>query len=253
MRGTELAATPRVTDDGSAGTYREALVGLRDAGIPHLLGGAFAMRHYAGIERETKDLDVFVRRADVERALGVLATAGFATEITSPAWLAKATRAGHLIDFVFGADNGIADVDDLWFEHAEAGELLGLPIAVIPVEEMLWSKAFVMERHRFDGADVAHLLRARAERLDWQRLLTRFGAHWRVLFAHIVLFGFVYPGEGVAVPGDVMRDLIQRLEGELRVPPEVDAVCQGTLLSRDQYRVDVEEWDYRSAREVTRT
>lgn len=42
----------------------EALIGLRDAGLPHLVGGAFALRHYAGIERHTKDLDVFVRRAD---------------------------------------------------------------------------------------------------------------------------------------------------------------------------------------------
>ena len=242
-----------MTDDGSSGTYRDALVRLRDAGIPHLLGGAFAMRHYTGIDRQTKDLDVFVRRADVETALGALAAAGFTTEITSPAWLAKATRGGHLVDFVFGADNGIADVDDLWFAHAEAGELLGLPIAVIPVEEMIWSKAFVMERHRFDGADVAHLLRARAERLDWQRLLTRFGAHWRVLLAHLVLFGFVYPGESGSIPDSVMRDLVQRLEGEIRVPPDIDGVCQGTLLSREQYTIDVERWEYRSARDLTRT
>ena len=242
-----------MTDDGAAVIYREALIGLRDAGLPHLVGGAFALRHYAGIERHTKDLDVFVRRADVEAALASLATAGFATEITSPAWLAKATRDEHLVDFIFGADNGIADVDDMWFAHAEASELLGLPVAVIPVEEMIWSKAFVMERHRFDGADIAHLLRARADRIDWQRLLTRFGAHWRVLLAHLVLFGFIYPGEGASVPEHVMRDLAQRLEGEIRVPPDVDGVCQGTLLSREQYLVDIERWEYRSARDLTRT
>lgn len=242
-----------MTTDRSSEIYGDALLRLRDARVPHLLGGAFAMRHYSGIERHTKDLDIFVRRADVEAALAALASADFATEITSPAWLAKATREDHLVDLIFGADNGIADVDDLWFRHSERGELLGMAISVVPVEEMIWSKGFVMERHRFDGADVAHLLRARAERIDWQRLLTRFGPHWRVLLAHLVLFGFIYPGEGSSVPAEVLRDLMQRLEGELRVPPDVEGVCQGTLLSREQYQIDVEHWDYRSARDLTRT
>ena len=52
-----------------------------------------------------------------------------------------------------------------------------------------------MERERYDGADIAHLLRARADQLAWRRLLRRFGPHWRVLLGHLVLFGFVYPGE----------------------------------------------------------
>ena len=40
-----------------------------------------------------------------------------------------------------------------------------------PAEEMLWSKAFVMERERYDGADVIHLIRSKAEKLDWHRVL----------------------------------------------------------------------------------
>ena len=46
-------------------------------------------------------------------------------------------------------------------------------------EETLWSKAFVMERERYDGADVAHLILAHGERLDWDtpvwRGLARIG------------------------------------------------------------------------------
>jgi hypothetical protein len=124
-------------------------------------------------------------------------------------------------------------------------------VGVIPVDEMIWSKAFVMERHRFDGADVAHLLRARAERIDWQRLLTRFGANSRVLLAHLVLFGFVYPRDAARVPAPVMNDLLRRVEGELRVSADASTVCRGTLLSREQYQVDIERWGYTSARELT--
>ena len=52
----------------------------------------------------------------------------------------------------------------------------------------------------FGGADVLHLLNACAETLDWSRLTRRFGRHWRVLFAHLTLFGFVYPSERCRIP-----------------------------------------------------
>ena len=37
---------------------------------------------------------------------------------------------------------------------------------LIPVEEMIWSKGLIMERERFDGADVTHLIRARTATCD---------------------------------------------------------------------------------------
>ncbi len=104
-----------------------------------------------------------------------------------------------------------------------------------------------MERERFDGADIMHLLRARAD-LDWQRLLRRFGPHWRVLFSHLVLFGFVYPSERHRIPERVMSELIARLAGELGESGSTEQLCQGTLISRAQYLMDIEDWGYRDAR-----
>ena len=46
-----------------------------------------------------------------------------------------------------------------------------MPVLLAPPEEMIWSKAFVCERERYDGADVNHLLRACGRQMDWQRLL----------------------------------------------------------------------------------
>ncbi|MDQ3811736.1 MAG: hypothetical protein M3336_15755, partial [Chloroflexota bacterium] len=101
---------------------------------------------------------------------------------------------------------------------------------------------------RFDGADVAHLLLARAEVLDWQRLLRRFGSHWRVLLSHLVLFGYIYPSERDRIPGWVMQDLLRRLSDSLSAPPPSERVCRGTVLSRQQYLIDVERWGYRDVR-----
>ena len=40
--------------------YVRTLAVLIEAGIPFLVGGAYALAKHAGIERHTKDLDIFV-------------------------------------------------------------------------------------------------------------------------------------------------------------------------------------------------
>jgi hypothetical protein len=228
--------------------YRHAHQVLCEAGIPFLVGGAYALNRYTGIERRTKDLDYFVRKQDLERALEAFNHAGFRTEIAAPHWLAKAWRTEHFVDIIFASGNGVCAIDDEWFEHAVEDELLGLPVKLCPPEEIIWQKAYVQERDRYDGADIAHLIRALSPDLDWTRLLRRFGEHWRVLLSHLVLFGFIYPGERDKIPDWLMGELLHRLQQELAQPPSHTDLCRGTLLSRQQYLVDIEQWGYRDAR-----
>jgi hypothetical protein len=63
-----------------------------------------------------------------------------------------------------------------------------------------------------------------------------------------VLYGFVYPGERSAVPNWVMQELLERTKEELETRPPEERVCQGTLLSRQQYLVDIQKWGYEDAR-----
>lgn len=228
--------------------YCAVLRALACAEVPFLVGGTYAVERYTGVARPTKDLDLFVHPRDCDRALAVLADAGYQTEMAFSHWLGKVKCGEDVIDLIFSSGNGVAEVDDAWFEHAERGEVLGMPVLVCPPEEVLWSKAFIMERERYDGADVAHLLLLTADRLDWGRLLARFGEDWRVLLSHLVLFGYIYPGERDRVPPAVMRTLLGRLDGEMRSEPERERLCRGTLLSRAQYLVDLEEWGFRDAR-----
>jgi hypothetical protein len=228
--------------------YARALHALREAGTPVLVGGAYAFARYTGVARHTKDFDVFLRREDCERAFEALREAGFHTELTFPHWLGKAFAGEDFIDLIFGAGNGIALVDDEWFRHARPDQVFGVPVSLSPPEEMIWSKAFIMERERFDGADIAHLIRAQAHSFDWDRLVRRFGGRWRVLLSHLILFGFIYPGERDRIPCGVMEGLLGRAGAELREPPPGGRVCQGSLLSRGQYLVDIDGWGYIDAR-----
>ncbi|HEV3073845.1 MAG TPA: hypothetical protein VHB47_05440 [Thermoanaerobaculia bacterium] len=265
-----------------AGFYRHAMAVLEHAGISFLVGGAYAFARYTGIVRDTKDFDLFILPRDFDAALAALAAAGYPVERNFPHWLGKARGAdGSFVDLIFGSGNGLTAVDEGWFRHARRGEVLGVQVRLCPPEEMLWSKAFIMERERYDGADVAHLLHCCAEELDWQRLLARFGEHWRVLLSHLVLFGYIYPARratpasaasathpppGAArVPAAVMATLIGRLSRETFEPAVgadgaagdtvngasgavADPLCRGTILSRAQYLSDIATHGYVDAR-----
>lgn len=245
--------TRRVHEDPAYDVYREALTCLGDAGIPFLVGGAFGLEIYTGeIRRRTKDLDLFVRPTDRMLVMQRLSDTGFQTEWRFSHWLGKAVKDDRSIDVIFNSGNGLCTVDDGWFQHAVPGEILGVKVQIVPAEELLWSKAFVMERNRYDGGDIAHLLQARAPMLDWARLLSRFNAHWRVLFSHVILFGFVYPSQRLRVPDWFMREMVRRLELEMQSLPSDRRVCQGTLLSWSQYLIHLDRGEYEDARHLPR-
>ena len=243
-------ATVQAPSQHASDFYKRIIQIFQAAGIDFLVGGAYAFVHYTGIGRDTKDLDLFIRRTDWDRATAALAEEGITTELTFPHWLGKAfggRQREFFVDLIFSGGNGVAEVDAEWFAHAQPDESLGFPVRLMPIEEMVWSKAFLMERERFDGADVLHLIRAQQKAINWPRLLSRFGEHWRVLLAHLVLFSYVYPND--PAPQAVIDELLDRAKHEPKADPGI-RLCRGPLLSRAQYLVDIERWNYVDAREV---
>ncbi len=233
--------------DESLAFYRDAMRVLKEGGVPFLVGGAYAFSVYTGIERHTKDFDLFLRESDLDAALAAFEAQNYKAERTFPHWLAKAYCGDDCIDLIYRAGNGLCAVDDSWFERGRDDEVLGLPMKLVAPEEIIWMKAYIMERERYDGADIAHLIYSCAEKLDWQHLLRRFDADWRVLLSHLVLFGFIYPAEKHRVPESLMSELLQWTLEDQRVNGG-ERICRGTLLSRAQYLTDVGERQLRDAR-----
>jgi len=220
---------------------RDVLRLLTDRGIEFLVGGYHALRHHSGIDRETKDFDLMVRPSEVAGVLQLCRNAGYGAEIISSHWLAKIEQQDCFIDLIFNSGNGRCGVDDDWFSRADSCLVLDCPVKIVPLEELIWQKAYIMERERFDGADVAHLLLKCAERIDWEHLVSRFAGDWRVLLSHLVLFGFIYPSRRDQVPKKIIGELSRRLESENAADAPNAEVCNGTFLSRSQFTSDIEE------------
>lgn len=223
--------------------YVSALNCMDRSGVPYCVAGAYALAAHAGIVRHTKDLDIFLRRQDMSQAIAAFQQAGFRTERTHPHWLAKvfadqSVAPGAFVDLIFRAASGLWEVDEPWLSHAMPGEVVGRVAPLCPAEELIWSKAMVMERNRFDGADVAHVIQARGRELDWPRLLRRARGHEGVLLGHLAFYRYIYPADARKVPDEVMEELFRRVREER--PPAVP-LCRGTLLSWDQYLPDVTE------------
>jgi hypothetical protein len=243
--GEELATRERCQEELDA--RADALRALAGSRVPFLVSGAYAFFEYTGIFRDTKDLDLFIRERDLEDAMAVLESAGFRTHIEDSTWIAKGFRGEWFVDLIFSSGNGVAVVDDLWFEHARPGRVMGVDVLLSPPEEMVWSKAFVLERERYDGADVNHLVRAVGEELDWDRILFRFDRYWEVLLSHLLLFRFAYPGERCKVPDRVMETLLARAGAELGTE-HPRPLCRGNLISRVQYGHDLTQLGYEDGR-----
>jgi hypothetical protein len=226
--------------------YREALELLEECGANFMLGGAFAMFHYTGIYRDTKDLDVFCKSSEYPKILKFFAEKGYRTELTDVRWLAKVFKGDYFVDIIFDTVNNICRVDDTWYERAIPCEFVGIPVKMIPPEELIWCKLYVQNRERFDGADVNHIMLKYGNKLDWKHILFRMDQHWHMLLAQLIMFQFVYPTDyHDIIPKWLFDELINRAKEQYDLPPAVERVCRGPVIDQTQYSIDIKEWDYK--------
>lgn len=236
-----------VQEKEAHGFYTEALEMLNNSGARYMLGGAFALFHYTGIYRDTKDLDVFCKSSEYPRILKFFAEKGYRTELTDARWLAKIFKDEYFIDVIFDTTNNIVRVDESWYTYAVKAHFKGIEVLLIPPEELIWCKIYVQNRERFDGADVNHLILKTGKNLDWKRLLLHMEQHWHLLLAQLLIFQFVYPADyHEIIPKWLFDDLMARAHEQYDLPSPVVNVCRGPVIDQTQYSIDVKEWGYKA-------
>ena len=224
--------------------YKKVISLLQKHKIPFMVGGGVAVETYTFIDRPMKDLDLFVKAGDYPKILNLLKEDGIITKILDDRWLAQAKQGKLHVDFIFSSPNYMNVVNDRWFDRAHNGHVLGISVKVVAPEELLWCKIYIQDRTHFEGADVNHLVLSQGKHLDWNRLLTHFENHWELLLGAVINFRFVYPSDRFVIPNWLICELISRLQNQLTNPVPIDKVCRGPLISRTQYKVDINEEGY---------
>jgi hypothetical protein len=240
-----MTATDTALDDAKP-FYTEVLTILNEHDLKYMLGGGFAMYHYTGIDRDTKDLDIFCKAGEYPKILKLMADKGYQTELTDVRWLAKIFNGVHYIDIIFDTVNNICKVDQTWYDHASDGEYNGVAVKFMPAEELVWCKLYVQNRERYDGADINHLLLKQGETLDWKRILFRMDQHWHLLLAQLLIFQFVYPADyHQIIPKWLFDELVEKATEQYDIPASIEKVCRGPVIDQTQYEVDIKEWNYK--------
>ena len=229
------------------GFYGEVLRLLAKSGYPFLLSGTNALSCYTGIERPTKDVDVFATAGDALRILAFFKEHGFGVEVVDERWLARITRGELFVDVIYNMPTVSVHVTEDWFKDAPTSRLHGVEVRLVPPTEYIWSKIFLQDHHRYDGADVAHMILKRHDAIDWKRLLRHMELYWEVLLMALLNFRFIYPSERDVIPKWVLDELIGRLQAQAAMPPPGRKVCRGRILSPRDYAVDVAEWGFSDA------
>src|SRR2546421_121981 len=118
--------------------YREVLEVLLASKIPFLLSGTYAVSAYTGIERKTKDLDVFCKMGDQVKILHLFESKGFKTSVPDERWLAKIHRGRNYCDIIFTLASSLTPINDEWFVEKHVTEIFGLKVPIIAPTELIW-------------------------------------------------------------------------------------------------------------------
>jgi len=202
--------------------YQRVIEDSRAAGIRFAVGGGLAIGVYTGMWRDTKDIDIYVLPEDRDRMQEIVTRAGLVDYYDQlpydRAWIYRSVKDKVIVDIIWSMANHKSDVDERWILGGPEATIRGERIRLVPAEEMVWAKLYVLQRDRCDWPDVLNIIYAQYERLDWRHLLDRLGEDSALLHGALIVFRWVCPAK--------TRELPQWLWGELERSAGSEAACR---------------------------
>ncbi|MGV3773941.1 MAG: nucleotidyltransferase family protein [Verrucomicrobiales bacterium] len=215
--------------------YLTAIHATHKTGTRFMLGGAFGLAGYTGRWRNTKDLDFFVLPSEKDKVIQALTEQGFVDYYDQLAydrgWIYRAVKNDVLVDTIWSTPNRRAEVDEQWFQRSQPIKLHGESLQLIPAEELLCIKAYVMQRDRCDWPDLINLLYVSAGKLDWNHVLARMADDMPLHSGLLQVFNWIAPEQAAAIPA-VIR-------GKFNLP---DLSSQGNNMEKRVGLLDSRPW-----------
>lgn len=200
----EDAAWASLIPDDQWTVFFAGVEALERAGVPMLVGGAMALATYTGHWRTTKDVDVIVLEGNREAAIAALRAAGFEDyferEAYDRSWIFRGYRDGVIFDVIWDLPNHRVQIDQAWFARARLLRLRGRAYRVVPPEEFVRIKLYVMQRSRCDWVDVLNVLASSTSEIDWLWLVERMGRDLPLLHAVLAIFNWMCAGRARELP-----------------------------------------------------
>lgn len=204
--GWAAGVTPLAWD-----TYQQAIRILRREGIPFLLGGGFALATFVGRWRDTKDIDFYILPGDRERAAAALRDAGFEDYFDrlpyDRRWIVRNIKNEVIVDLIWAMANQRAQVDETWFQRSMEITMRGENLRLLPIEEFLWCKCYIIQRDHCDWIDLLNVIYMHAESINWTSLLNRLGEDQSLLAGVLSIFSWMCPDKAGQLPRPLWREL----------------------------------------------
>jgi predicted nucleotidyltransferase len=181
-----------------------AAASLRDADVPYLLAGSFAVWARGGPPRDT-DLDFAVKRDDAERAVRALEQGGMREKPTPEEWLRKVCDGDVQIDVIFNPAG--LEIDDATLERGDDIEVNGMTFRVMGVDDVMTTKLFAFKEHYLDYESTLEMARMMREQIDWDLLRERCAdyPYAQPFFTLVEELGVVVRPDGGVVTGAEVR------------------------------------------------
>ncbi len=188
----------------AAEVYECVLGRMRREHIPFALGGGLALGVYTCDVRDPKDLDLYILPEDRETAVSILCRCGledyYPVKQYVRDWIYRGHQNGIIVDAIWAMANKRAEVDMRWLDAGPTIEMFGQEVRVIPPEELIWSKLYVLQKDRCDWPDIINLIQVCGPSLDWDHLLARVGADRPLVKGILSVFSWVSPARAASIP-----------------------------------------------------
>jgi predicted nucleotidyltransferase len=181
-----------------------AAAALRDAGVPYLLAGSFAVWARGGPAHDT-DLDFAIKPDDVERAVEALVASGMTSKPTPEEWLQKVCEGDVVIDLIFNPAG--LHIDDGVLARGDDIEVTGMTFRVMGIDDVMTTKLFAFKEHYLDYESTLEMARVLREQIDWDELRARCAdyPYAQPFFTLAEELGVVEKRDGGVVSGEDVR------------------------------------------------